>query len=312
MASERWRQAPAMVGSGASLPRGPRDARSPRARLRWLGFARTGKFWLLALPVVFLALGFVGPLGAVVWTAASEKGVSGGGDVLSQPLFVTAVQRTLVMAVVVTGACWVLSVVYAFGLALAGRRMRAFLFASLLAIFWVSVVIRMYGWILLYQPSGMLSDVLRSLHLIGEPLRIFPSTLAMYPAMVHVMLPFMIFPLYNALMAIEPSHVRAAESLGAGSLTVVRKVLLPQMRSGSVAGIVLVFLISLGFFITPAMLGSASDLTIGTVINLQFNELFDFGSAAVMATVVVVAVLALYVVADGLTSVSSRWGGGEL
>jgi ABC-type spermidine/putrescine transport system permease subunit I len=232
--------------------------------------------------------------------------------VVSESLFVTAVWRTFVLATVVTTICWVLGTVYAFGLALAGRRMRVFLFAALLAIFWVSLVVRMYGWVLLYQPSGMLGDVLRALHLISKPLDIYPSTLAMYPAMVHVMLPFMIFPLYNALMAIDPSQVRAAESLGAGSLTVVRKVLLPQMRAGSVAGVVLVFLISLGFFVTPAMLGGPSDLTIGTLINLEFGGLFDFGAAAVMGTVVVAAVLALYMVADSLMNVSSRWGGGEL
>lgn len=268
--------------------------------------------WLLALPWMFVVLALLAPLGAVLWTAISEKGLSDGATVLSDHLVTGAAQRTVIMAALVTLIAWVLGTLYAFGLAFAGPRLRAYLFAALLAIFWVSIVVRMYGWILLYQPSGMLSDVLRGLHLIGEPLDIYPSTFAMYPAMVHVMLPFMIFPLYAALVGIDPSQVRAAESLGARPMTVIFKVLLPQMKGGSVAGCVLVFLMTLGFYVTPAMLGSESDLTIGTIIDLQFNQLLDFGAAAVTASAILAVVLALYTIADSLISVSSRWSAGDL
>lgn len=129
----------------------------------------------------------------------------------------------------------------------------------------------------------------------------------MYPAMVHAMLPYMVLPLYAALRGIPESHFRAAESLGCSTWLALGSVVLPQLRSGAVAGSILVFILSLGFFITPQLLGGPSDLLLATIIYREFDMMLDVGTASAMGMVLLVLVLALFVVADRGLNVTRAW-----
>jgi ABC-type spermidine/putrescine transport system permease subunit I len=263
---------------------GPQLA-SPTGRRAWpagLGTG-TGAGWLLALPVAFLAGGLIAPLVSVATTAVADKGWGVYGHVLASDLFLHAALRTLTLAAVVTVCCWVLGLAYALGLAVTRGTLRALLAGALLAVFWTSLVVRSYGWILIYQPSGPLSRLLVGLGLRDRPLDLLQTATAMYPAMVHVMLPLMVLPLYGALRALDPARLQAARSLGAGPFLLLRAVVIPELRAASVAGATLVFISSLGFYVTPALLGGRTEITIAMLVSTYFSDALNWGFGSALA-----------------------------
>lgn len=282
--------------------------RAPRAR--WAAASRGGASWLLLVPVLFVACGVLVPLLTLATRAIQDKGVSGIGDTLTDPLFEQAVTRTLLLALTVAGICLLLGTLYALALVTAKGPVKALLWGALLISFWISLLVRTYGWVLLLQPNGVLDKTLRSLGVIHDSLNALQTTPAMYPGMVHIMLPYMVLPIYTSLAALDPSQLRAARSMGAPPLLTFRKVVLPQLRPGAIAGAILVFVLSLGFFVTPAFLGGPSKLTVGTIIEREFNSVYDFGAASVMSLALVFVVLAIYLVADRLFRVGEHWTAG--
>lgn len=265
---------------------------------------REGAAGLLALPLAFLLVCLVTPLAAIFITAISEKGANGSVELVTDPVFLGAVRRTVVMAVVVTALTWGLGLVYALALAIARGPVRWLLWGSLLATFWVALVVRMLGWMLLYLPNGPINRIASA---AGREMVLFQTTIGVYPALIHVMLPLMVLPLYAGLSSIDATQVWAAKSLGARPLLVLRRVVLAQLMPATIAGVTLVFLISLGFYVAPAFLGSPSDLMIGTIISRDFSDLYDFGAASVLAGFLLIVVLAVYLIADKLFGVSAQW-----
>lgn len=293
----------------AGAPAHARPARHQRrGRVRRALFDGDGGNWLLALPFAFLLVFLALPLIATVVTAFSELGAGGFVDAVTSEAFVDAVRRTAIMALIVTAICWPLSVAYCIAMVVFPRPVRIFLLGTLLLTFWISILVRSYGWVLLIQPAGAIDQILSSLGLIDDPLLWLGTARALYPGMVHVMLPFMVLPMFAALLDLDPRQVRAAQSLGAGPLRVLLTVVLPAMRQGTVAGWTLVFIISLGFFITPAFLGGPDAQTIATLIDRQFRVVFDTGSAAAMGTVLIVFVLLFYALLTRLFKVNIKVG----
>jgi putative spermidine/putrescine transport system permease protein len=268
----------------------------------------SGMLWLLALPVAFLSVCLVAPLASVAATAVGERGWGVFGEVVGSEIFIDATVRTVLLATVVTACCWVLGMAYALGLAVTRGAVRGLLLGALLAVFWTSLVVRTYGWILVYQPSGPLSRTLVELGLRDGPLDLLQTSAAMYPAMVHVMLPLMVLPIYGAARNLDRARIWAARSLGASPTLVLRAIVIPELRVASAAGAILVFISSLGFYVTPALLGGPSNLTVGTLIAQEFYELLDYGSASAMGVLLLAAVAVLYVASDRLLGVSRRWG----
>jgi ABC-type spermidine/putrescine transport system permease subunit I len=269
----------------------------------------SGALWLLGAPLVFLAVFLLLPLVFVFATAIDDKGVAGSLDAITSDLFLRAAWRTLVLAVTVSALCTLLGLVYSIGLGIASGAARAVLLGVIFISFWVSLLVRTYGWVLIYQPQGPLHDALASVGLIHGPLDLLKTTPAMYPAMVHIMLPYTVLPLYAAVLSLDREQVAAAQSLGAGPSLVIRSVILPQLRGAIVAGALLVFMLSLGFFVTPAILGGPENLTIATVINEQFNQVYDFGAASAMGAAVLIVVIAVYLSADRVFQRATQWQG---
>lgn len=279
----------------------------PKARR--LGYALTGgtgASWLLVLPVALLLLCLLVPLVAIATTALGH-GFGHARSSVTDPVFLDAVRRTVVLSAIVTLICWVVGTLFSLAIMLTRRGVRIFLVAALFITFWISLLVRTYGWIILFQPNGLLQHILSTLGLLHGPLNLLQTTPAMYPAMVHIMLPYMILPILGTLATIDPAQLRAAQSLGARPLTILRRVVLPQMRPGALAGSILVFVLSLGFYITPRFLGGPSDLTVATIIDREFSQVFDFAAASAMGLTLLIAVLALYVIADRVLGVSRQW-----
>ena len=285
------------------------------ARLRWRGPHRPGGgggagagAWLLALPLGFLSVFLLGPL---VMVGLSAGGLGGLHHALTDRLVGDALARTMLIAVIVTATALVVGVLYAVALVSTTGVTRALLAACLLASFWVSVLVRTLGWELLEEPQGLLDRGLHAVRLLGPSahLELLQTTGGMAPAMVNVMLPYMILPIWAALGDLDRDQLRAARSLGATPWLVLTRVVLPQARTGIAAGAVLTFTLSLGFYITPRLLGGPADVTIGALVGSQFeaSQTGDISEPAAVGLLLVAAVLVLYAVSDRVLRVSDAW-----
>ena len=214
----------------------------------------------------------------------------------TESVFRNVLGRTLWIAGVVTLACLALG--YPVALFIARQppqRAALFLFLVLLP-FWTSLLVRTVAWVVLLQREGILNNLLLSLGVVHEPLRMIFNRVAVYVAMVHVLLPFMVLPLYAVMKAISPSYERAAASLGATPFTAFRRVYVPQTMPGIAAGCLMVFIQALGYYITPALVGGADDQMISYFIAFYASRTVNWGMAAALSIMLLTATLALYAV----------------
>ncbi|HVY14476.1 MAG TPA: ABC transporter permease [Rhodopila sp.] len=223
------------------------------------------------------------------WTLANYAALS--VDTVFQNVFLT----TLRTAVIVTFGCLVLGYPVALYLLRPGRTALNALIVVLLP-FWTSILVRSYAWMVLLGRRGLLNEALIAAGVIAHPLRILNTSIAVYIAMIHILLPYMILPIANALRQIDPSLRRAALGLGATPAGAFRQVTLPLSMPGVAAGVLLVFVLSLGFYITPALLGGPRDMTVAMLIANQVDQLnWPYAaclSAALLATTL--AIMALF------------------
>lgn len=211
-------------------------------------------------------------------------------------IYVTLFLRTLAIAGVVTLFCLVLGYPVAYVMAQAGGGLRAFLLVLVLLPFWTSIVVRTAAWIVLLQREGVLNDILVATPFFDETQRLsmIHNMTGTLVAMTHILLPFMILPIYSVMLSIPPHYVRAGRSLGAGPWTAFWDIYLPMTIPGVAAGMLLVFILSIGFYITPALVGGDSGQMIGNFINFHMKETLNWGLAAALSGILLGAVLFLY------------------
>lgn len=270
--------------------------------------ASHGVGWLLLPPGVLLALGLLGPVVVTFAIAVRDNGVTGVvTNPLAEPLVVDALWTTVWMSAVVTAVAWMLAVLFVLAVGMAPSWFAKVLFGVLFTTFWISLLVRTYGWVLVLQPNGALDHIGRLLHLSDDGFDLFQTTAGLIPAMVHIMLPYMVLPIYASVAALDPAQVRAARSLGGSEWLVLRRLILPSLKAGSWAGVLLVFIMSLGFYVTPAFLGGPGSQVIAMIIGLQFSRLDNLGLTAAIGALLLVLVIALYIVADRLFHISRQW-----
>jgi putative spermidine/putrescine transport system permease protein len=274
---------------------------APRLR-RALG--GSGASWLLVPPLAFLVLLLLLPVAYLVIRGSQHSGFS---DALHDEGFREAIPRTFLLAGIVTVFAVVLGTVYAIGLSVAPRGIAALMLVCLFTLFWTSLLVRTYGWLLLYLPQGALYQTLHAAGLRDRPIGIFQTANAAYPAMVHVMLPYVVLSVYAALRQVDPTHIRAARVLGARAGRILWRVLLPQMRAGIISATVLVYIMSLGFYITPQLLNGPTSPTVASVIGGEFNVPGRGSVAAAMSVLLLAVIVVFYAVADRLFKISEQW-----
>jgi putative spermidine/putrescine transport system permease protein len=222
--------------------------------------------------------------GAVSWAAADER------------LYTTVLARTMLISAIVTGICLLLGFPVAFVIAGASNRVAAMLMILILLPFWTSLLARLAAWVVLLQQNGIVNDALLALGVIDQPLRLIFNRAGVIIAMVHILLPFMILPIYAVMKGIRPEYVRAARSLGATPATAFLRVYLPQTAPGIAAGVLLVFIMAVGYYITPALLGGADDQMISWFIAFYTTDTVNWGLAAALGVVLLLATGVLYAV----------------
>jgi putative spermidine/putrescine transport system permease protein len=211
-----------------------------------------------------------------------------------QRLYLEVYQRTFAIAFTVTLACLVLGFPAAYLLASLPARTGNLMLILVLLPFWTPLLVRTGAWVVVLQENGFVNQAIQWLGLSDRPLRLIYNRIGVVIAMTHVLLPFMILPAYSVMRTIPPHYMRAARSLGAPPATAFLRVYLPQALPGIAAGALLVFIIALGYYITPALVGGASDRMLSSFIAFYTTGTVNWGLAAALGTGLLAATLVLY------------------
>jgi putative spermidine/putrescine transport system permease protein len=215
---------------------------------------------------------------------------------------------TLRVCCVTTLCTVILGYIVAYAMVHATRFVRRVMIFCIVLVFWLSVLVRTFAWLVLLRNNGVVNQALLASGLIARPLVLVRNEFGTVLGMVHVMLPFAILPLYAALQGIDRRVLAAARSLGCGPIRSFLWVFLPLSRPGIYAAVVLVFIFSLGFFITPAILGGGRVVMIAEFIRAQFERSGRWGFAATLATVLLASVLTALAVAARFVDVRTIAG----
>lgn len=252
---------------------------------------RRGMPWLL-LPTLFLmAVAFVVPLSEIAQWATTPELYSQffePGDPYRQIMV-----DTFALSIGVAVLTVALGYPVAYYLARTQGLYQKLLLIAILTPLWVSVLIRTYGWIVVLGRTGLVNTFLAATQLSDQPIQLLYTRFAVYVAMIQVLLPIAVLMLYSAMASINDTFVKAARSLGASPFNAFRHVFFPMTANAVVGSGILVFVLSLGFFITPALVGGPNDILISNVIQTQVNETMNWELAATLSVILLAAGAAL-------------------
>ncbi len=275
----------------APVPRRPSLLLLPA--LAWLGL-----FFFVPLALM-LAISFAsrGTYGGMVWTLS----LANYANVLD-PLYLKVFLRSVLLAFVTTALCLALGFPIAYYIARLPARRQSIWLLLVMIPFWTNFLVRTYAWIFILRTEGLMNQVLAGLGLIGSPVDVLYTETAIVIGLVYGYLPFMILPLYAAVERLPPSLVEAAWDLYASRWDVLWRVIVPLTKPGLVAGCILVFIPSLGAFMTPDLMGGARTMMIGNLIQHEFLVARDWPFGSAISLVLMASVLlglAIYLRAEG-------------
>jgi len=260
----------------------------------------SGLATLLLLSPFFAIIGFVFiyPIGQLLYISFMEPvpTLDNYARVVTNPVYARVLLRTVWTAVLVTGLAVILGFPVAYYMSRARATLAALVGVCVILPLWSSVLVRTAAWSFLFQRQGLVNSGLMAIGVTSEPLKLLYTQGAVVVAMAHVLLPFMILPIFGALRAIPNDYLRAAAVLGATPFRTLVEVILPLSLPGIASGSLLVFLTALGFFITPALLGSPQELMIATLVSQQIREVLDWPFASALVGVLTLFVTTLAVV----------------
>ena len=236
----------------------------------------------------------------VNYLAAIDRHYDENDELVMQPeerqIYVTLFNRTMWMSLTVTFACLLLGFPIAYLLANLPMRYSNLLMILVLLPFWTSLLVRTTSWIVLLQTQGVLNDIMVWIGLFGDEDRIqlIFNAQGTVIAMTQILLPFMVLPLYSVMKTIPPSYMRAAQSLGAHRFIAYYRIYMPNTLPGIGAGSLLVFILAVGYYITPALVGGQDGQMISNLIAYHMQRSLNWGMAAALGGILLVGVIALY------------------
>lgn len=218
--------------------------------------------------------------------------------VFGSDFYVYVIFNTIRIAAIVTFVCAILAYPVSYLMTqVRGRTLQLVLFCVMLPL-WMSVVVKTYAWLVILQKNGIVNALLQSVGLVDRPLSLVFGDFAVIIGSIHMMLPFMILPIYAALRRIDPSYYRAATGLGAKPSKAFIHVILPLSLPGIAAGSLIVFVLELGFFVTPAILGGGRVLMIAPIIQKQVDSFSNWGLVAILSVILLAIAITSVVLAD--------------
>lgn len=245
----------------------------------------------LAVLVVLFALPALRVLGRSF--LEPQPGLAHYVTVLNHALYQQVFGVTLRISILVTVTALLLGYPVAYVAVQARPTARNVIFALVMVPFWTSLLVRIYGWTVILQRTGVVNEALLTLGIINSPLRLLYNEGAVVLGIVHFLLPFMIFSIYATLRNVDPKLAIAAMTMGATPIQAFLRVTLPLSLPGVCAGSLLVFIASLGFFVTPALMGGPRQMMVANLIDFQAKDALNWPLAAAIATLLLLVVLGL-------------------
>lgn len=292
---------------------GEAEATGRPTRTLRLGLGETGAYWLLIAPALLLMLVFyIYPLASVLWISVTEPTPGLGNYAM---LFTSAsVQKVLVttlrICVVTTAITLLLGYVLAYALVQASPKAMRWMLLGVLLPLWISVLVRAFAWVALLRRQGIINTALLDAGLIGEPLPLIWNESGITVGMVHYMLPLAVLPLLANMRDIDLRCVAAARGLGATRSQAFWRVFLPMSLPGVVGAGVLVFIFSLGFLVTPAILGGGKTLMIAEFITMQIQDLLRWGLGTMLAATLILFIFVVLMVLGRVVNLRRLFGAG--
>jgi putative spermidine/putrescine transport system permease protein len=219
----------------------------------------------------------------------------------NQSIYVDIFARTFYIGAIVTVLCLLLGFPVAYWLAILPEGKSNLLMICVLLPFWTSLIVRTAAWIVLLQSDGLINRTLMFFGIVDAPVQLVFNRTGVIIAMTHVLLPFMILPLYSVMKSIPTNYVRAAISLGAHPFVAFWRIYVPQTFAGLAAGGLLTFILAIGYYVTPALVGGAADQMVSYFVAFYTNKTVNWGMASALGSLLLIATLLLYVVYGKLT-----------
>jgi putative spermidine/putrescine transport system permease protein len=257
---------------------------------------RMAGFWPTSPALVLLTVFFVAPVLGLLLRSVLEPqpGLQNYVEVFGSTTYLRVFVNTFVVATVVTVVTLMLAFPVAWFLAVAPRRWASLLFAVILLSMWTNLLTRTYAWMVLLQRTGIINKTLMDWGLIASPLPLINNLTGVTVGMTYIMLPFMVLPLQGTIRSLDPNVLRAASLCGATRMQVFARIFLPLVASGIASGVLMVFVMSLGYYVTPALLGGTSNMMLADLIAQLVQSLLKWGLAGAAAVILLAVSLGIY------------------
>ena len=267
---------------------------------------------LLVLPAAaFLVVFFLVPLIEMSARSVTEPpgaGLSNYARFFEQEAYVRVLTNTFWIATLTTAVCLLIGFPFAYLMTVAPARIAGLLLIAVLLPFWSSALVRTFAWQVILRDTGIINGFLLDVGLVSQPLPLIRSTAGVVIGMTHILLPFMVLPIFAVMRRIDPEYGRAAANLGAPPATAFLRVFVPLSLPGVLAGCLLVFVLALGFYITPALLGGLRDQMISQLIVDEVQQALDWGSASAMAVLLMAITFVVLFVASRFVHLRDVFG----
>lgn len=272
---------------------------------------RNTAWMLLIIPALFLIVFMFIPLIQILKLSITDTGGSFTLDsyikFFKSSVYLKVIFLTFKVSIVVTLLCLILGYPVAYAMTKCSKRVSSLIMIAVMIPFWTSLLVRTYAWMIILQTNGVINNLLMKLGLIHTPLQLLHNTTGVYIGMTHILLPYMILSLFPVLSGIDRSYLSAAQNLGANKFFAFVKVYLPLSIQGIAAGSILVFVMGIGYFITPSLLGGSNDAMISQLIQVQVSKLLNWQfSSAVSIILLFISIIVLYV-SKKLMKVDKLW-----
>lgn len=229
--------------------------------------------------------------------------------IYQRPVYIMVILNTFRLSVIVTFFALILGYPIAYLLSHTRKGVAQILMIFLVLPFWTSILVRMYAWMVILGRNGIINSLLLKLGVISTPIDLLFNTFSVIVGMVHFLLPFMVFPLYSVMNGIDKSLVMAAYNLGATPFKAFLKIFFPLSLAGVGAGLLITFILAVGFFITPALLGGRRDVVISMLIENQIHVQFNWAFASSLAFVLLIFTLIIFNISSRFLGIDRIWGG---
>jgi putative spermidine/putrescine transport system permease protein len=266
------------------------SAKRARQRRDWCSIR------LLVPAMLLLIIFFLLPVLSLLLRSVLDPtpGLHNYAQLLGSTTYLRVFGNTFLVATVVTAVTLAIGFPTAWLLAIAPRRLSSFLFSILLLSMWTNLLARTFAWMVLLQGTGPINRLLMALGIISEPLTLVNNLIGVTIGMTYIMLPFLVMPLHATLRSIDPSTLRAAAICGASRCQAFWRILAPLAMPGVASGALMVFVMALGYFVTPALLGGAQYMMLAELVAQLVQELLNWGLAGAAAFVLLAVTLGLY------------------